>query len=283
MRDIQFNKPGKLKRWSFLAIREARDSSPFGLDEIRTAVEGFTHALRSNGVDLAGQAYSAGRDIVMQDATDPAMDGMFEKASERFDLLLIILPGQEKTNAFNSKVYSYIKLLGDTKYGIHTVCVIGDKFKNNNPQYFGNVGLKFNLKLGGNNQAVESSHLSFITEDKTMLVGLDVTHPSPGSSSTAPSVAGMVASIDKRLGQWPATLRMQNSKQEMVNEVGDMLMTHLDYWKTLGKHTSFPENIIVYRDGVSEGQYNDVLEIELSLLRQACKEKYPPGKVSHPP
>ncbi|XP_003370078.1 eukaryotic translation initiation factor 2C 3, partial [Trichinella spiralis] len=32
-----------------------------------------------------------------------------------------------------------------------------------------------------------------------------------------------------------------------------------------------PKNIIVYRDGVSEGQFMQVLEEELSALRRACR------------
>lgn len=42
-----------------------------------------------------------------------------------------------------------------------------------------------------------------------MMVGIDVTHPSPGSTSGAPSVAAMVASVNKRLGQWPVILSIQ--------------------------------------------------------------------------
>ncbi|KAI0864530.1 hypothetical protein F4860DRAFT_464511 [Xylaria cubensis] len=36
-----------------------------------------------------------------------------------------------------------------------------------------------------------------------------------------------------------------------------------------------PENIIIFRDGVSEGQYEQVLEKELPLIRKACERVYP--------
>lgn len=54
-----------------------------------------------------------------------------------------------------------------------------------------------------------------------------------------------------------------------------MLKSRLDLWKTKGKHAAYPDNILIYRDGVSEGQYDIVLNQELPLLREACKEKYP--------
>ena len=60
-----------------------------------------------------------------------------------------------------------------------------------------------------------------------MVVGIDVTHPSPGSSSNAPSVAAIVASIDSTLAQWPTELRIQGARQEMVSAMGDMFKGRL--------------------------------------------------------
>jgi eukaryotic translation initiation factor 2C len=39
-----------------------------------------------------------------------------------------------------------------------------------------------------------------------------------------------------------------------------------------------PDNIIVYRDGVSEGQFSQVLDHELPWMRDACTELYPANK-----
>lgn len=78
------------------------------------------------------------------------------------------------------------------------------------------------------------------------------------------------------LGQWPADLRIQESRKEMVSELGSMLKSRLELWKIQGKHAAFPENLLVFRDGVSEGQYETVLNTELPLLRKACIDLYPP-------
>lgn len=139
-----------------------------------------------------------------------------------------------------------------------------------------NVALKINLKLGGVNQKIDDAKLGIISEEKTMVVGIDVTHPSPGSSESAPSVAGMVASINKDLAQWPAELRIQSkARQENVSSLTSMLKTRLNLWGTKGNNKQLPENILIYRDGVSEGQYDMVLKDELPLLRKACEEVYP--------
>ncbi|KAB5514942.1 ribonuclease H-like domain-containing protein [Coniochaeta sp. 2T2.1] len=180
-------------------------------------------------------------------------------------------------------LYNRIKHCGDIKYGIHTVCCIGYKFAKCSDQYFANVALKFNLKLGGNNQLLDASRRGLIDKDKTMVVGIDVTHPSPGSAPNAPSVASMVASVDRWLGQWPAVLRIQaKARKEMVSDLIDMLKSRLRLWKDPrhGKHANLPENILVYRDGVSEGQYQLVLNEEVPLLRRARQDMYPPADQS---
>lgn len=274
MENVQFNKPGNLKTWSWVAIRDWRRSF-YTKEDIDATVGRFSASLNKNGVTVEQQALP-GQEITLRSHSDPELDKLFEREASEVDLLLVILPGRDKSD--NTELYSYVKTLGDTKYGIHTICVVGSKFTGGRgeDQYFANVSLKFNLKLGGNNQMVDSSRLSFLNDDKTMVVGMDVTHPSPGSSSHAPSVAGLVASIDKHLGQWPGILSIQDeARKEMVSGLHPMLKKALGNWRTLGKHASLPENILVYRDGVSEGQYQTVYDEEITLMRQAFAELYP--------
>ena len=47
-----------------------------------------------------------------------------------------------------------------------------------------------------------------------MLVGIDVTHPGPGSVKGTPSIAAVVASYDKEFAQYPASMNLQESKKE---------------------------------------------------------------------
>lgn len=136
-------------------------------------------------------------------------------------------------------------------------------------QYNANVALKVNIKKGGMNHVLQDDQLGFISKGKTMVVGIDVTHPSPGSGNSAPSVAAMVASSDKFLAQWPAEVRINPARQEKVDTLQSMLRSHLTYWKE--KHKSFPEQLLIYRDEVSEGQYQMVLDQELPQLREACE------------
>lgn len=143
--------------------------------------------------------------------------------------------------------------------------------------YFANVGLKINLKAGGINTVVSPpTKLGIINEGQTMVIGFDVTHPQPGATKSAPSVAGMVASIDKQLAQWPAIIRTQKARAEITPDLEAMFRSRLEMWRK--NNPELPNNIIVYRDGVSEGQYSLVLDQEVPALRAAAKKIYPADK-----
>lgn len=129
-----------------------------------------------------------------------------------------------------------------------------------------------NIKNGGINHVLRDEQLGFIVKGDTMVIGIDVTHPSPGSGVNALSVAAMVASSDEYLAQWPAEIRINPARQEKVERLRSMLRAHLIYWKE--KHGFFPEKLLTYRDGVSDGQYQMVLDEELPNLRGACRSVY---------
>lgn len=249
-------------------------SSPGSLNNIIQKLQGV---LRQTGASV--EEPLAGRRLAVQNVEDVRLDHTLQAAAKQLDLLFIVLPAKNLT------LYPKIKRLCDVNYGLQTICCVGSKLKveRGQDQYLRNIALKFNLKLGGTNQMVDNLQLSLISENKTMVVGLDVTHPTGSKSipANAPSVAGMVASADNLLGQWPATIQIQSrARKEEVDNLITMLKRHLGLWKLLGQHASYPENILVYRDGVSEDQYSKILAEELPLLRRACKETYPSEKTS---
>ncbi|KAI1415502.1 Piwi-domain-containing protein [Hypoxylon sp. FL1857] len=192
---------------------------------------------------------------------------LFNTKAKDVDFVIMLLKQK------SSDIYNYVKSLADKEYGKTTVCLAQETLKRTNPRNLaGNLALKLNLKLGFNNQAVHGESLGEILNLKeTMVVGIDVTHsPDQGAAS----IAGMVASVDKNLGQWPAVLRRQGeSREEMVTQLKEMLETRLDLWKARNDG-HLPSSILIYRDGVSEGQYKLVREKELSKLQDACDKLY---------
>ncbi|KAI1090938.1 Piwi-domain-containing protein [Rostrohypoxylon terebratum] len=230
------------------------------LDRLRDCYEFWGQ----NGVKIEDKKNDV---VIDSDNLEANLREAFKNNAKEIDCMIVILQDSNKAT------YNLIKRLADTEYGVATVCVLADTLmKQGDPRPLsGNLALKFNLKFMNNNQSVNRESLTDIVGlDKTMVVGIDVTHsPMEG----ALSIAGMVASVDKDLGQWPAILRCQKNKGgEMVDQLEEMLTTRIQLWQS--KNKRYPENIVVYRDGVSEGQYDLVRKEELPKLQKACQILY---------
>ncbi|KAJ0043187.1 hypothetical protein Pint_18339 [Pistacia integerrima] len=88
-------------------------------------------------------------------------------------------------------------------------------------------------------------------------------------SRSLPLVSKVVSSRDwPLLSRYRASVRSQSPKLEMIGWVmlGELL---LDFYQSSGQVK--PPQIIIFRDGVSESQFNQVLNIELEQIIKACK------------
>ncbi|KAI1655200.1 Piwi-domain-containing protein [Daldinia decipiens] len=293
LENIQLASKPVEKRWTCVIIQPRKDDTA----RLNDSLQELHDMLKKNGVSIGKPHPSNVETILYHEAKalESELRNVFGRVAEKVDFLLVVLPTKE------SFTYNYVKRLGDIEYGIPTLCIFRDTLiPKPRPSYFspkpsgsssgnssrnapidtpkrisgnlvGNLALKLNLKFKNNNQTVNLGKLdSKLNLGETMIVGIDVTHsPVPGQ----PSIAGMVASIDKNLGQWPAVLRHQEKPRiEMVTHLREMLETRLNLW--CSRHRSYPKNIIVYRDGVSEGQYKLVVNEELPKLKDACKKLY---------
>ncbi|TFK46333.1 Piwi-domain-containing protein [Heliocybe sulcata] len=166
-------------------------------------------------------------------------------------------------------IYPGIKRIGDAVLGVQTVHMLLTKALKDRgqDQYFSNVALKVNIKLGGINHLLDRQDIRWLTDKKTMLVGMDVTHPGPKSIPGTPSIAAVVASVDDNFVQYPASLRPQASKEEMIQELEAMMLERLKLYEK--RNRRLPDRIIVFRDGVSEGQYDKVNHVELPQILTA--------------
>lgn len=207
----------------------------------------------------------------LHQAIENALRPLFKEGVSKF--LYVILPSD------NVLLYDLIKLKLDFGLGIPNVCSISTKMmrEKGQAQYFANVALKFNLKAGGINHYLDPIDLKPLDKG-TIVFGIDVTHPSPGSHEKTPSIAGVVASIDDKFCQYPASIRTQTGRQEKVSVLEEMISERLKLWQE--KNNRLPDKVIVYRDGVSEGQYDMVRNDEYPQFVNAFKELY--AKKPHP-
>ncbi|XP_028802599.1 protein argonaute 4A-like [Neltuma alba] len=192
-------------------------------------------------------------------------------------LLLCILP--EKKNSDIYGPWKRINLAIDGKgKGVVTQCIAPTKM---NDQYFTNVLLKINAKLGGMNSflAIEHSRsIPLVSNVPTLILGMDVSHGSPGRADV-PSIAAVVSSrCWPQISRYRASVRAQSPKVEMIanlfkpiahNKDDGIIRELLDDFMNTSERR--PEHIVIFRDGVSESQFNQVLNIEFEQIIQACK------------
>ncbi|GIZ45237.1 hypothetical protein CKM354_000841500 [Cercospora kikuchii] len=282
LRGARFDKPGKFNRWQVLVINSQgnrgqamRGPPDETIKKLAESLKGYNIQMGERGPTF--QITLAPLNVMNRPANDKMLKSAFEKAeANRVDMLFIVLPEADRW------LYARIKLFGDVEHGIGTICSVGSKLENDKGQqmYFGNLALKFNLKGGGVSHSVLNT-VSAPIDNNTMLVGIDVTHPAPGSVDGAPSIACVVASVDSRMFQWPGSIRAQTGRKEMVGGVDDktnkdhleeMFNERLNLW--VKRNQKLPTQIVVYRDGVSEGQYHQVLDIELPSFEKVFEKRY---------
>ncbi|KAK1273917.1 Protein argonaute 16 [Acorus gramineus] len=184
---------------------------------------------------------------------------------------LCVLPERK-----NSDIYGPWKKKNLHELGIVTQCIAPTKI---NDQYLTNVLLKINSKLGGTNSLLSVERtlsLPKINKIPTMILGMDVSHGSPGRSDI-PSIAAVVGSrYWPLISRYRASVRTQSPKVEMIDSLykplpdggddGIIRELLLDFYQT-SNHK--PTQIIIFRDGVSESQFNQVLNVELIQILKA--------------
>ncbi|CAN1124269.1 Protein argonaute 16 [Linum perenne] len=204
------------------------------------------------------------------------VETMFELVREKLpgapEFILCLLPQRK-----NSDIYGPWKKKCLSDFGIVTQCISPPRVIKD--QYLTNVLLKINSKLGGINSMLAIEHsrsIPLITHTPTMILGMDVSHGSPGRSDV-PSVAAVVGSLEwPYITKYRASVRTQSPKVEMIDALynpspngtdeGIMRELFIEFYRSSAHK---PKQIIIFRDGVSESQFNQVLNIELPQIVKA--------------
>eukprot|EP00002_Diphylleia_rotans_P000793 TRINITY_DN1041_c0_g1_i2.p1 TRINITY_DN1041_c0_g1~~TRINITY_DN1041_c0_g1_i2.p1 ORF type:complete len:436 (-),score=77.77 TRINITY_DN1041_c0_g1_i2:470-1777(-) len=181
-------------------------------------------------------------------------------------LLVVILPEKEVAS------YGEVKRVGDTVLGVPTQCLVWPKFCRANPQYTANVALKIHSKLNGINSRVQ------VFDDKrrdVLVVGADINHPA-GFDRTRPTLTSLVGAVDDDASLYVGRVTSQQNRCQAILNMKDMmkdlLISFHDYRSFHGDEVDKPRHILIYRDGIGEGQFENVYRQEIISIRKACAE-----------
>ncbi|KAF9652530.1 Piwi-domain-containing protein [Thelephora ganbajun] len=278
---VKFKRAAPVASWGVITVADGGRVDP---QEVQQLANGFGNKLKACGMMVPNPPKILSTQQLPRSDQDPGRLKALEHIEETIrklgtpppKMILFLLSRRDDF------IYPGIKTLCDTKLGVHSICMQLEKAlkdQRKQDQYFSNVALKVNTKLGGINHTVDDRALGWLKTMPTMVVGMDVTHPSPTSILGTPSVTAVVANVDDTFAQFPVSLRVQKGREEMILDLTEMMVERLQAYKATTK--ALPKRVIVYRDGVSEGQYEDVLKDEFHLrMRESFKKvggpKYDP-------
>ena len=197
-----------------------------------------------------------------------ALKVAFKEASQAFNhrcqMIFCIVDGDRQT-------YENIKRTSLCEAGVLTQCLAFNNVKLANTikdQYAANVALKINVKLGGATNYIQSSIPKFF-DGTTMFVGIAISHAGAGSAS--PSIVALVASMDRQSTVYHTFLREQTHRIDLVEDLKPIILEAVDSFR---QHNNvFPSRIVVFREGISGGQFAQCIETEVKSINEACAER----------
>jgi len=131
------------------------------------------------------------------------------------------------------------------------------------------VALQINCKLGGELWACSTPFKNM------MVVGVDVYHDPTRKTN---SIAGVVCSLNHTFSRWHSSTCFQLPGQELVDALKIAFIKGLKkYYET---NHSWPDTVIIFRDGVGDGQLDVTSKHEVLQLKDCFKhisDDYSPG------
>ncbi|ODV82738.1 hypothetical protein CANARDRAFT_25652 [[Candida] arabinofermentans NRRL YB-2248] len=238
-------------------------------DLVNRAVKTFISESGKYGVKYA-PAFSLNKITITNPyALEKKLEEVARSVNKPNNFILWILPQADKG------IFSSIKKVCDVRVGVLNQCTIFNKFTRERYDKFdlgmyALMGMKSCIKLGGVNHVMSKEHSSILMKNNlpALLLGADVSHPTgAGANGSAPSVAAVVGSIDGFYNSFPGSLSYQEGKVEIIGEMEKMCVERImEYHAKVGK---LPQEVLFYRDGVSEPQFEILLKEEVPAVKAA--------------
>ncbi|CAG8650738.1 13690_t:CDS:10, partial [Gigaspora margarita] len=278
----KFNECANLHNWTVVCFDlELKKSS------IESAVRLLKEVLISKGLNVPHMPK-----ISMHNCQDYkkaimlAAQNAIINSSKPAQLIICIIPKKQQEE---DCLYAKIKRICYLELGIMNQCVLTKCLKENRRlrQVFNNMALKINGKLKGQNSRLADGELDFKSERAHMVFAADVYHPSKEDKKKGrPSVPAVCGSMNDNLTEYSCRYRMNEKLRhdvDIIENLNEMVLELFEQRKVKG--SLLPDQIIFYRDGVGETQFETVITDELEPLLVALEkyyksEKLPPPKLT---
>uniref|UniRef100_UPI0037E74F43 piwi-like protein 1 isoform X2 n=1 Tax=Semicossyphus pulcher TaxID=241346 RepID=UPI0037E74F43 len=194
--------------------------------------------------------------VEYEDYQESLLRALQQNVGPQTQIVVVVLPSNRKDKYDSVKKYLCVDC------PVPSQCVVSRTLSR--PQALMTVATKIALqmvcKMGGELWSVE------IPLKQLMIVGIDCYHD---ISAGRRSIGALVASLNQSMSRWYSKCVLQHKGQEIMDGLKKALTGALkDYLKFNG---CLPSRIIVYRDGVGDGQLHSVVNYEVSQILDSIK------------
>jgi len=225
-------------------------------DRNKAVVQGFIKLFKTLAPKMGITVAEPSLTVLANDKTELFLNDMKKVIRPDLQLIVCIVPLQREDR------YGAIKKFcnSDSPIPSQVVCaktISNEKKVNSCVQ---KIILQVNCKLGGELWG------AIIPVKTLMVIGIDVFHDPTRALN---SVVGCVGSMNATMSAWSNACKFQRSGQELIDVLKMCIGTLVNQYK---KHNEcYPSQVIVYRDGVGDGQLDHVSIHEAGQLESLFK------------
>jgi len=175
------------------------------------------------------------------------------------DMIIVILRNQDKT------LYDHVKKECCVEMGVPSQCLLMKHFRNPKGllSVITKIALQMGVKMGGAGWSIK-----FPAPQTYMIVGMDTYHD---SARKGYSCVAVVASLNNSLSKYTWATAMVPHKQEVNTVIKEQFNKLIKQFVRLNNAT--PTKIVIFRDGVGEGQVPTIMEHEFTQIQASIDER----------
>ncbi|KUI56371.1 Protein argonaute [Cytospora mali] len=253
-----------LKAWAMIVVNGCVD--PPTVQRFAQAFVTSYKGLGGNIVTPQPRCYTL--NMERSSATATEIEKYYQAVGNQFqappDLFFFILPDKSQVT------YERLKKNMDIRLAMVSQMVNCNHVRKAQPQYCANVAMKVNAKLGGYTSRLAG--VNFFPAP-TMMIGVDVSHGSHGAGGPpTASMAAMTISMNRDATRYAAVCETNGQRVEVLApaRIREMFPDAVRRWCQENKCA--PQHVFYFRDGVSEGQFAQVMQYEVEEVRKIIED-----------
>ncbi|TMS03926.1 Piwi-like protein 1 [Larimichthys crocea] len=192
--------------------------------------------------------------IEYEDHQESLLRALKQNVGPHTQMVVVILPTDRKDK------YDTVKRFLCVECPTPSQCVVARTLRKALMSVGTKIALQVACKMGGELWSVE------IPLKHVMIVGIDCYHDTTAGKR---SIGALVASLNQNMSRWYSKCVLQDRGQEIMDGLKMALNGALKEY--LKFNNCLPSRIIVYRDGVGDGQLHSVVNYEVSQIMDCIK------------